>query len=101
MVINNEEYYIDMVDSLKAIFDDALDDVTFDIKLLKKELKSNYRKDDLLLRSFALRDDIRNAIESLQEISSLMDELDGDIEEYDEKKREEYTAAFNRMFSLP
>ena len=101
MVINNEEYYTDMVDSLKAIFDDALDEVTFDIKLLKKELKSNYRKDDLLLRSFALRDDIRNAIESLQEISSLMDELDGDIEDYDEKKREEYTAAFHRMFSLP
>lgn len=101
MVITNEEYYIGMVDSLKAIFDDALDEVTFDIKLLKKELKSNYRKDDLLLRSFALRDDIRNAIESLQEISSLMDELDGDIEDYDEKKREEYTAAFNRMFSLP
>ena len=101
MVINKEEYYTDMVDSLKAIFDDALDEVTFDIKLLKKELKSNYRKDDLLLRSFALRDDIRNAIESLQEISSLMDELDGDIENYDEKKREEYTAAFHRMFSLP
>lgn len=101
MVVYKEGHYIEMLDSLKEILDNELDDIRFDTKVLKKALSDNCNKERILLRSYGLRDDIRSVIDTLQEIMSLTEELDSDIEDYDEKKREEYTSAFHRMFSLP
>lgn len=101
MVIYKEEHYRDMLDSLMDILDQDMDNIPFDARMLKKELENNYRKDHILLCTHGFKDDIKTMIENLQEISSLMDEIEVDIEEYDEKKREEYTSAFHRMFSLP
>lgn len=101
MVIYKEEHYRDMLDSLMDILDQDMDNIPFDARMLKKELEKNYRKDHILLCTYGFKEDIKTMIENLQEISSLMDEIEVDIEEYDEKKREEYTSAFHRMFSLP
>lgn len=101
MVIDRPEVYIDMINSLYEILEDGASSLPHDVKQLKKSLESNYDEEKIKTFLWVLREDAKETMENLQEIITYTEEIEVDMYEFEEKKREEYTSAFHRMFSLP